>query len=466
MRTKLRTKTTLLVVMCALLIAVPAVAAIADNVQVNDMAAGANVTKTPGETGTASVRIIANSDPNRDRANCNVSAKSPATVSLSASPNKITFDSTAQITSCKNAGTKRIGYTVSPTAQAGDVITVSTTTTDSDAKTLYHEGSFTVTVVAPPNTAPVANDASATTNEDNSVTITLSGSDADGDFLTFNTDPPDNGQLGPIILTSPTTATVDYKPNDNYNGSDSFTYTVSDGNGGTDTADVTITVIPVNDPPSFTAGGDQTVLEDSGAQTFPNWATAISAGPGDEAGQTVSFVLTNDNPALFSSQPAISPSGTLTFTPATNAFGTATVTVFAQDNGGMANGGDDTSDTQTFTITVTGVNDAPSFTAGGDVTVNEDSGAYSAVWAPVISAGPANESGQTVTFTLTNDNPALFSSQPAISPSGTLSFTPAANAFGTATVTVFLTDNGGIANGGDDTSPTQTFTITVNAVDD
>jgi hypothetical protein len=362
MRTKLRTKTTLLVVMCALLIAVPAVAAIADNVQVNDVGAGANATKTPGESGTASVRIVANSAPSGDRANCNVSSKSPATVSLSASPNEITFDSAAQITSCKNAGTKRIGYTVSPTAQPGDVITVSTTTTDSatttdsNDNTLYNEGSFTVTVVAPPNTAPVANDASATTNEDNSVTITLSGSDADGDFLTFNTDPPDNGQLGPIIPTSPTTATVDYKPNDNYNGSDSFTYTVSDGNGGTDTADVTITVIPVNDPPSFTAGGDQTVLEDSGAQTFPNWATAISAGPGDEAGQTVSFVLTNDNPALFSSQPAISPSGTLTFTPAANAFGTATVTVFLTDNGGIANGGDDTSPTQTFTITVNAAN--------------------------------------------------------------------------------------------------------------
>src|SRR5215204_916381 len=185
MRTKLRTKTTLLVVMCALLIAVPAVAAIADNVQVNDMAAGANVTKTPGETGTASVRIIANSAPSGDRANCNVSASSPATVSLSASPNKITFDSTAQITSCKNTGTKQIGYTVSPTAQPGDVITVSTTTTDSDNNTLYNEGSFTVTVVAAPNTPPTANDVTATTNEDTAATITLSGSDADGDFLTF-----------------------------------------------------------------------------------------------------------------------------------------------------------------------------------------------------------------------------------------------------------------------------------------
>jgi len=347
--------------MCALLIAVPAVAAIADNVQVNDMAAGANVTKTPGETGTASVRIIANSDPNRDRANCNVSAKSPATVSLSASPNEITFDSTAQITTCKNAGTKQIGYTVSPTAQPGDLITVSTTTTDSDTNTLYNEGSFTVTVVAPPNNAPVANDASAITNEDTTVTITLSGSDADGDFLTFNTaappnDPPDNGQLGPIVPIGPSAATVDYTPNLNYNLSDSFTYTVSDGNdGGTDTATVSITVIPVNDPPSFT-GDNVTVNEDSAAYDA-TWATSISPGPADEAGQTVTFQVTNNNNALFSVQPAISSGGTLTFTPAPNAFGTATVTVFAQDNGGTANGGNDTSATQEFTITVIPDND-------------------------------------------------------------------------------------------------------------
>jgi hypothetical protein len=294
MRTKLRGKVTLLVVMCALLITVPAVAAIADNVQVNDVGAGANATKTPGETGTASVRIVANSAPSGDRANCNVSSRSPATVSLNASPNKITFDSTAQITSCKNAGTKQIGYTVSPTAQPGDVITVSTTTTDSNANTLYHEGSFTVTVVAPPNNAPVANDQSASTSEDNSTTITLSGSDADGDNLTFEiTDPPDNGQLGPLIPVSPSTANVDYTPNPNYNGSDSFTYSVSDGNGGTDTANVTITVIPVNDAPSFTASGDVTVNEDSGAYSAA-WATGISAGPADEAGQALNFEVINE----------------------------------------------------------------------------------------------------------------------------------------------------------------------------
>jgi large repetitive protein len=225
---------------------------------------------------------------------------------------------------------------------------------------LYNEGSFTVTVVAAPNTAPVANDATANTNEDHSVTITLSGTDADGDNLTFFTDqftdPPDNGQLGPIVTTGPTTATVDYTPNLNYNGPDSFTYKATDGKGGEDTATVTITVIPVNDAPSFTAGLDVTVNEDSGAYSAA-WATGISAGPADEAGQTVTFTLRNDNEALFSSQPAISADGTLTFTLAPNAFGTANVTFFAQDNGGILNGGNDTSDPQTFTITVNEVND-------------------------------------------------------------------------------------------------------------
>src|SRR5262249_59309107 len=72
--------------------------------------------------------------------------------------------------------------------------------------------------------------------------------------------------------------------------------------------------------------------------------------------------------------------------------------------------------------------------------------------------------GQPITFTVTNTNSALFSVQPAVSAAGVLSFTPAANASGAATVTVVLKDNGGTAGGGIDTSAAQTFTLTVNAV--
>ena len=132
----------------------------------------------------------------------------------------------------------------------------------------------------------------------------------------------------------------------------------------------------MNDVPSFTKGGDQglapLVLEDAGAQTVANWATNISAGPPNETDglclplsaaacqQTVTFQVTNNtNTALFAAQPAIAPNGTLTYEPAPNANGSATVTVTLRDTGGTANGGVDTSASQTFTITVTPVNDPP-----------------------------------------------------------------------------------------------------------
>src|SRR6202011_5659481 len=99
-----------------------------------------------------------------------------------------------------------------------------------------------------------------------------------------------------------------------------------------------IAATQVNDAPSFTKGADQTVPEDSGAQTVNGWATAISAGP-NEGAQTVHFNVTNDtNPGLFTVAPAISPTGDLTYTPAANNSGSATITIDLQDNGGTANG--------------------------------------------------------------------------------------------------------------------------------
>jgi CSLREA domain-containing protein len=231
-------------------------------------------------------------------------------------------------------------------------------------------------------------------------------------------------------------------------------------------ATATITVTAVNDAPSFTKGANQAILEDAGAQTVAGWATAISAGPADESGQALNFIVTNNNNALFSAQPGIDGTGKLTYTPAANANGLATVSVSLHDNGGTANGGVDTSAIQTFTITVTAVNDVPTFTPGGNQTVNEDAGAQSVAWATAISAGPPDESGQVLNFIVTNNNNSLFSVQPAISPNGTLTYTSAPDANGTATVSVKLHDDGGTANGGVDTSAQVQFTITVNAVND
>ena len=143
-----------------------------------------------------------------------------------------------------------------------------------------------------------------------------------------------------------------YTPAANYYGSDSFSYTITNDNGRTATATVRLTVLEVNDAPSFTAGADQTVLMNAGAQTATSWATAISKGPANEAGQSLTFAVTNNNAALFSAQPAVSADGTLTYTPAPGLSGIATVTIYLKDNGGTANGGVDRSAEKTFTIRV------------------------------------------------------------------------------------------------------------------
>ena len=280
---------------------------------------------------------------------------------------------------------------------------------------------------------------------------------------------------GSISSINSALSELTFDPDANYNGSDTLTITTDDqghtGTGGamTDSDTVNIDVNAVNDAPSFTAGANQTVNEDAPAQTVNDWATAISTGPNNESGQNVSFEVTdNSNPSLFSAGPAVSPEGTLTYTLAADMNGDATVTIKAKDNGGTENGGVEVSAEQTFTITVNSVNDAPSFTAGPNQSVNEDSGAHSVAWATNIKAGPADESGQAVSFVVTNDNPSLFTAggKPAISSDGTLTYTPAENASGSATVSVNATDDGGTANGGPDASAVQTFKITVVSVND
>jgi hypothetical protein len=153
---------------------------------------------------------------------------------------------------------------------------------------------------------------------------------------------------------------LSYQSAENYNGPDSFTFTVAETstwdnrNQVSDPATVSLTVIPVNDKPSFTHAGNQTVTQPVGPQTVMNWAS-FDAGPSDEdAVQTATYVVSNTNAALFAVQPAIAPNGTLTYTPAPGATGVSTVTVYVRDSGGTAegHGAIDTSDATVFTITV------------------------------------------------------------------------------------------------------------------
>src|SRR5919107_3876180 len=340
-------------------------------------------------------------------------------------------------------------------------------------------------LVDPVNDTPVATDETKTMSEDGDPLsidfgALLSDVETSDANLTYDiTDPdPAKGSLGGEGSTR------NFTPAADFNGTVNIDYTLAD-RGDPDNCSaanppcaaaqvsakktLTVTVDAVNDAPGFTKGPDQTKDEDAGAQSIPDWATAISAGP-NESGQRVDFQLTNDNNGLFAAggQPSVAPDGTLTYTPAADKNGSATVTIKAKDNGGTANGGQDESAEETFTVTINAVNDAPSFQKDANETVNEDAGAQAVNgWASDISAGRADENGQQLTFEVTSDTN-LFTAggQPAIDASGKLTYEAAPNANGSATVTVKAHDDGGTLNGGTDTSAEQIFTIKVSAVND
>ncbi len=130
--------------------------------------------------------------------------------------------------------------------------------------------------------------------------------------------------------------------------------------------------------------------------------------------------------------------------------------------------GNGQTDTATVSIIITPVNDQPSFTAVTPAAVLEDAGAQTVIGWSSFSPGPANESGQSVLQYIVSNvsNASLFAAGPLVDASGNLSFTSAADAFGTSTFDVQVQDDGGTANGGVDLSEVQTFTITVDAVND
>jgi hypothetical protein len=162
-----------------------------------------------------------------------------------------------------------------------------------------------------------------------------------------------------VLYTSPAaTGTLTWTPTPNASGSATITVRVMDDGGtalggvDTTTRTFTVTVLPVNDAPTFSAGGPVAVAQNAGAQVIPNWATEISPGPFGESGQTVAFLVSSAGAGLFASPPVLSPAGALSFTPAAGARGAASVSVRLQDNGGTADGGADTSSPKTFAIEV------------------------------------------------------------------------------------------------------------------
>ncbi|SHJ18754.1 delta-60 repeat domain-containing protein [Malonomonas rubra DSM 5091] len=200
------------------------------------------------------------------------------------------------------------------------------------------------------NDAPAAADGSVFTDEDVTLAGTLpAGSDVDGDALTYQlfTDAAN----GTVIVN--TDGSYDYTPLPDFNGSDSFIYTVNDGVLDSSVATITVTVAAINDAPASSPDTVETTEEVGGGGTLP--ASDVDA-------DTLTFILvdlptngTVDLDAL---------TGAYTYTPNFDFYGADSFTYKVND--GVVD-----SAVSTVSITVTNVNDAPVASAG-NASIQED----------------------------------------------------------------------------------------------
>ena len=231
-----------------------------------------------------------------------------------------------------------------------------------------------------------------------------------------------------------------------YQGSSSSAFAASTSSA------LTQQVQPGNAAPTADDDGPYGVSEDGTLDV--DAATGVLNGDSDPDGDAITAVL-EAGPAHAQSF-TLNPNGSFSYVPAPDYNGPDGFTYHATD--GALNSG-----TATVTISVTAVNDAPSFSAGQDQSASLlDLVQTVPGWAGDISRGPVNESGQSVAFEVSTDNDGLFLLGPDISPDGTLTYTPnPLSGGGSATVTVRAHDDGGTSNGGIDTSSDATFSITI-----
>ncbi|SFM59905.1 gliding motility-associated C-terminal domain-containing protein [Chitinophaga sp. YR627] len=312
-------------------------------------------------------------------------------------------------------------YTYTPAAGyvGGDSFTI----TISDGKGGSTTVTVNITVNTPPNNPPTGTGDTKTTLRDTPVDGAVTGSDVDGDALTFTkaTDPAH----GSVVVHADGTYT--YTPAAGYVGGDSFTITISDGKGGSTTVTVNITVnTPPNNPPTGT-GDTKTTLRDTPVDG------AVTGS--DVDGDALTFTKATD-PAH--GAVVVRADGTYTYTPATGYIGSDSFTVTISDGKGGS-----TSVTANITVT-TPPNNPPTGTGDTKTTLRDT---------PVDGAVTGSDvDGDALTFTKATD-PAH--GAVVVRADGTYTYTPATGYIGSDSFTVTVSDG----KGG---STTVTVNITVN----
>jgi hypothetical protein len=372
---------------------------------VNEVDAVDDTASTALDTPVA-IDVLANdSDPEGDAINV-IGSTPPSNGTITLSGGVFTYTPNAGFT-----GTDTFTYTIDDALGATDIATV------------------TVSVgMTGPNTVDAVDDA-YTTDEDTSliVDVTTNDTDPQGDPITVTAvGTPANG----TAVLQPD-GTVKYTPNADFFGTDTFTYTVTDGNGATDVATVTVTVDPVNDNPD--SEDDLVVTQGDDPVTIP-----VLDNDTDPDGDPLDII---DISTPTNGTVTENPDGTLSYDPNDGFTGTDTFTYTVSDG----NGGTDSS-----TVTVV-VNPGPNQNSNPDAV---DDTARTPINTPIVLAVLVNDSDPDGDPLTVIDAQSPFGT-PVINTDGTITFTPALDVTGPATVTYTISDG----NGGTDTA---TVTLMIN----
>jgi len=308
--------------------------------------------------------------------------------------------------------------TYTPPADYNGPATITYTIEDPSGQSDTGEVSVTVT---PVNDAPVAVDDVATTDVGTPVTIdaVANDTDPDGDTLTITSiGTPTNG-----TATLNPDGTVTYTPTGDFTGDDTISYVVDDGNGGTDTGEIVVTVAePDNEPP---------VAVDDTATTVEGTPVTIDAVANDTDPDGDTLTITSVGTPT-NGTATLNPDGTVTYTPTGDFTGDDTIPYTIDDG----NGGTDTGE---IVVTVTDPENRPP--------VAVDDTASTVEGTPVVIDALANDTdpdGDTVSIS-TVGTPS--NGTATLNSDGTVSYTPNADFIGDDTIPYTIIDG----NGGTDT---------------
>nr|ADL27920.1 M1 protein [Candidatus Magnetococcus massalia]CRH04457.1 Sheath associated protein M1. putative outer membrane adhesin like protein [Candidatus Magnetococcus massalia] len=290
-------------------------------------------------------------------------------------------------------------FTYTPDLNANGEDSFTYTVIDSDGETTTATVTVMITAV---DDNPITQDDEVTTTEDTSVTIDVLDNDDDPErlesaynpdnlgkadwFFIINTTDPDNG-----TVYTDADGNLEYVPDANWSGTDTFTYTVMDPYGKTSDATVTVNVEAAADMPtvgadSLTTNEDMDLVIDVDNNLFNNDVN------NDDS--TVDLTLASfTQPTAGTGTIVDNGDGTLTYSPAADWYGTTTFDYTAQAPGGLSANG-------TVTITVDPINDGPEISVPGSNPAGDEDTSF-AITDISVSDADASAGDNTVEVTLT-----------------------------------------------------------------